>query len=138
MEMQNGQINRKVRIKNASKIKTAIVIVITVILVGAFRYHFDYERRIASFVTKNEPELDSGCRGLSGKDGSKRKITYRGIKTVAFSRRARLSLLMSVVLELFRLPVIMDSTIPRRIFRYRTGKENLRKWKSSRAAFYQD
>lgn len=77
--MQNGQINRKVRIKNASKIKTAIVIVITVILVGAFRYHFDYERRIASFVTKNEPELTALAEDYLEKTGQ-RKITYRGIK----------------------------------------------------------
>lgn len=49
--MQNGQINRKVRIKNVSKIKTAIVIAIAVILVGALCFHFNYERRIANFVT---------------------------------------------------------------------------------------
>lgn len=55
--MQNGQINRKVRIKNASKIKTAIVIAIAVILVGARCSHFNYERRIANFVTQNETEL---------------------------------------------------------------------------------
>lgn len=79
MEMQNGQINRKVRIKNTSKIITAIVIVITVILVGAFRYHFDYERRIASFVIKNEPELTALAEDYLEKTGQ-RKITYRGIK----------------------------------------------------------
>ena len=55
--MQNGQINRKVRIKNASKIKTAIVIAIAVSLVGARCSHFNYERRIANFVTQNETEL---------------------------------------------------------------------------------
>lgn len=77
--MQNGQIDRKVRLKNTSKIKTAIVIVITVILVGAFRYHFDYERRITSFVTKNEPELTALAEEYLEKTGQK-EITYRGVR----------------------------------------------------------
>lgn len=79
MEMQNGQTKRNGQIKTAGKIKTAIVIVITVILVGAFRYHFDYERRIASFVTKNEPELTALAEDYLEKTEQK-EITYRGVK----------------------------------------------------------
>lgn len=79
MEMQNGQTKRNGQIKTAGKIKTAIAIVITVILVGAFRYHFDYERRIASFVTKKEPELTALAEDYLEKTGQ-REITYRGAK----------------------------------------------------------
>ena len=85
MEMQNGQIDRKVRLKNASKIKTVLVIAIAVILVGAFRYHFNYERRISSFVTKNEPELTvlvedylekMGQRESAGINGGGKQAAY--------------------------------------------------------------
>ena len=79
MEMQNGQINRKVRIKNVSKIKTAIVIAIAVILVGALCSHFNYERRIANFVTQNETELIALAEEYLEKTEQK-EITYRGTK----------------------------------------------------------
>lgn len=79
MEMQNGQINRKVRIKNVSKIKTAIVIAIAVILVGALCSHFNYERRIANFVTQNETELTALAEEYLKKTEQK-EITYRGTK----------------------------------------------------------
>lgn len=78
-EMQNGQINRKVRIKNASKIITAIVIAIAVILVGALCSHFNYERRIVNFVTKNETELTALAEEYLEKTEQK-EITYRGTK----------------------------------------------------------
>ena len=75
--MQNGQINGKVRIKNVSKIKTAIVIAIAAILVGALCSHFNYERRIANFVTQNETELTALAEEYLEKTEQK-EITYRG------------------------------------------------------------
>lgn len=77
--MQNGQVDRKVWLKNASKIKTAIVITIAVILVGALHSHFNYERRIAHFVTQNEPELTALAEDYLEKTGQ-REITCRGVK----------------------------------------------------------
>lgn len=77
--MQNGQVDRKVWLKNASKIKTAIVITIAVILVGALHSHFNYERRMAHFVTQNEPKLTALAEDYLEKTGQ-REITYRGAK----------------------------------------------------------